>query len=81
MLGRAALAMWWDVPCEARDELEHWHAFEHVPERLSIDGFLRASRWTDASGGDGFFVMYELSAHDVFASQAYLTRLNAPTPW
>jgi hypothetical protein len=44
MLGRAALAMWWDVPCEARDELEHWHAFEHVSERLSIDGFLRASR-------------------------------------
>ena len=81
MLGRAALAMWWDVPCEARDELEHWHAFEHVPERLSIDGFLRASRWTDASGGDGFFVMYELSAHDVLASQAYLARLNAPTPW
>jgi len=57
MLGRAALAMWWDVPCEARDELEHWHAFEHVSERLSIDGFLRASRWTDASGGDGFFVI------------------------
>ena len=81
MLGRAALAMWWDVPCEARDELEHWHAFEHVPERLSIDGFLRASRWTDASGGDGFFVMYELSAHDVLTSQAYLARLNAPTPW
>jgi hypothetical protein len=81
MLGRAALAMWWDVPSEARDELEHWHAFEHVPERLSIDGFLRASRWTDASGGEGFFVMYELSAYEVLASQGYLARLNAPTAW
>lgn len=81
MLGRAALAMWWDVSPNDREELEHWHAHEHVAERLSIDGFLRASRWTDASGGEGFFVMYELRDHSVLASAPYVARLNAPTPW
>lgn len=81
MFGNAALAMWWDVSDDVREEWEHWHAHEHVPERLSIPGFLRASRWTDASGGEGFFVMYELQDHAVLASAPYVARLNAPTPW
>lgn len=81
MLGKAALAMWWDVSDEVRQEWEHWHAHEHFPERLSIPGFMRASRWTDVSGGEGFFVMYELEDHAVLASAPYVARLNAPTPW
>lgn len=81
MLGQAALAMWWNVAPEARRELEHWHAHEHVPERLAIPGFLRASRWTAADGGEGFFMLYELADHAVLASGPYVARLNAPTPW
>jgi hypothetical protein len=81
MLGKAALAMWWNVSDDVRDELAHWHAHEHVAERLSVPGFLRASRWTDAAGGEGFFVMYELQDHAVLASAPYVARLNAPTPW
>ena len=81
LLGKAVLAMWWDVSAEARPEWEHWHAHEHFPERLALAGFLRASRWTDVSGGEGFFVMYELLDHAVLASAAYLARLNAPSPW
>ena len=68
LLGKAVLAMWWDVSAEARPELEHWHAHEHVPERLAIPGFLRASRWTAIADGEGFFVMYELQDHAVLAS-------------
>ena len=81
MLGQAALAMWWDVGPDARQELEHWHAHEHVPERLGIPGFLRASRWTVSDGGEGSFMMYELQDHAVLASPAYVARLNAPSPW
>ncbi len=81
ILGKAALAMWWDVSSDVRGEWEHWHAHEHVPERLSIPGFLRASRWTDDAGGEGVFVMYELQDHAVLASAPYVARLNAPSPW
>ncbi|WP_093380647.1 hypothetical protein [Variovorax sp. OV329] len=81
LLGRAALAMWWDMAPEARADFEHWHAHEHFPERLGIPGFRRASRWTGADGGEGVFVMYELEDHAVLGSPAYLARLNAPTPW
>lgn len=81
LLGNAALAMWWDMAPEMRAEFQHWHTHEHFPERLSVPGFLRASRWEDAQGGEGFFVMYEVADFDVLTSQAYLDHLNAPTPW
>lgn len=81
LLGKAVLAMWWDVSAESRPELEHWHAHEHFPERLALPGFLRASRWTAVDGGEGFFVMYELQDHAVLSSPAYVARLNAPSPW
>ncbi|HVL56080.1 MAG TPA: hypothetical protein VM491_06225 [Burkholderiaceae bacterium] len=81
LLGTAALAMWWDIAPEVRADFEHWHTHEHFPERLAIAGFRRASRWTDACGGDGLFVLYELASHDVLSSPAYVERLNAPTPW
>jgi hypothetical protein len=80
LLGSGALAMWWDMAPNMRSEFEDWHAHEHFPERLSVPGFLRASRWA-AHEGPGFFIFYELQSHGVLASPGYLGRLNAPTPW
>jgi len=79
--GQAALAMWWDMAAEMREDFEHWHSHEHFPERLGIPGFRRATRWRDAAGGEGIFVMYELDDYAVLSSPHYLERLNAPTPW
>jgi hypothetical protein len=81
MLGQAALAMWWDMAPAMRDEFEHWHSHEHFRERLALPGFLRATRWADASGGEGFFVLYELASYDALVSPEYLARLNAPSAW
>lgn len=55
LLGRAAIAMWWDVAPTHRAEFEDWHSHEHFPERLSIPGFLRGSRWSSTTEGEGFF--------------------------
>lgn len=81
LLGAAALAMWWEMAPEVRDEFEEWHSHEHFPERLALPGFRRGSRWRSADGGDGFFVMYELDDHATLTSPGYLARLNDPTPW
>jgi hypothetical protein len=78
MLGNAAIAMWWDISPEVRAEWEDWHTREHMPERLSIPGFLRGSRWVS---GDSFFVLYELDTPATLTGAAYLARLNDPTPW
>lgn len=81
LMGKAALAMWWDVTSDIRGEFEDWHSHEHYRERLGIPGFLRANRWSQTDGGEGVFQMYELEDYEVVTSNAYLERLNAPTPW
>ena len=81
MLGRAAVAMWWDVSPEARVEWEDWHTHEHMPERLAIPGFLRGTRWIALTGEPSYFVLYEAMRAATITSGRYLERLNNPTPW
>lgn len=81
LLGKAAIAMWWDMAPDWRAEFEDWHSHEHFPERMGIPGFQRGSRWADAGGGEGFFVLYELDRYETLVSGGYLSRLNQPTPW
>lgn len=80
LLGDAAVAMWWDMAEANRIEFHEWHSKEHLPERLSIPGFRRGSRWQQENGGS-FFVLYELDTYEVLTSEGYLARLNDPTPW
>jgi hypothetical protein len=80
LLGKAAVAMWWNVAEEHLSEFHEWHSKEHLPERLGIPGFERGSRWQRENSGE-FFVIYELAAYEVLVSEAYRARLNNPTRW
>jgi hypothetical protein len=81
MLGKAAVAMWWDIASEVRAEWEDWHTREHMPERLGIPGFLRGTRWIAESGQPSYFVLYEAERLETLTTGTYLERLNHPTPW
>ena len=81
MLGRAAVAIWFDVAAAMQREVEDWHSHEHMPERLAIAGFLRGSRWIAVSGKPSYFVLYEAASLGAITGSAYLARLNKPTPW
>ena len=81
MLGKAAVAMWWDVAPEMRAEWEDWHSHEHMPERLAIPGFLRGTRWSALSGAPSYFTLYEAVKLATITHGAYLERVNNPTPW
>lgn len=81
LIGKAALAMWWDMAPAMRHEFEDWHSHEHFRERLAIPGFLRASRWSGSDGGEAVFQIYELEAHETLSSPDYLACLNSPSPW
>jgi len=81
LLGDAAITMWADFVPEIVPEFGDWHTHEHMPERLGIPGFRRGTRWSGGGAGASHFIMYELESLDVFASTAYLERLNNPTPW
>jgi hypothetical protein len=81
LLGKAALFLNFDIVADAIREHDDWHTHEHFPERLSIPGFLRGTRWVTVRGEPRYFVLYEVADLGVLTSQAYLERLNHPTPW
>jgi len=81
LLGSAAMLLSFDVVPEAVAEHDHWHTFEHLPERLSIPGFQRGTRWVALEGQPRYMVLYEVEALSTLTSAAYLERLNNPSPW
>lgn len=81
LLGPAAMLLSFDVAAEAIAEHDQWHTQEHLPERLSIPGFVRGTRWVALSGQPRYFVMYEVERLATLSSAAYLERLNHPSPW
>jgi hypothetical protein len=44
---------------ELVDEYHRWHDDVHVPEMLTIDGFIGARRWA-ADDGESFITLYEI---------------------
>jgi hypothetical protein len=81
LFGNAAMLLSFDIVPDAIVEHDDWHTHEHFPERLSIPGFLRGTRWIAQQAQPRYFVMYEVERLDVLASAPYLERLNNPTPW
>lgn len=81
LLGTAAMLLSFDVAEEAIAEHDEWHTHEHLPERLSIPGFIRGTRWVAMRGQPRYFVLYEVENLGTLASDAYLERLNHPTRW
>jgi hypothetical protein len=81
LLGSAAMLLSFDVMPDAIAEHDDWHTHEHLPERLSIPGFLRGSRWVATQGEPRYLVLYEVAELATLTSPAYLVRLNNPTAW
>ncbi len=81
LLGKGVAAIWHNVASNVQDDYNHWHCYEHVPERVGIQGFLRGRRYVAIQGAPEFFHFYETETIATLTSQAYLERLNNPTPW
>lgn len=81
LLGSAAIVLAFDVAPEISAEHDDWHTHEHLPERLSIPGFLRGSRWIATRGQPRYLVLYEVAERETLTSPAYLERLNNPSAW
>lgn len=80
--GKAFLAIWHDIADGEHGEYIEWHTREHMPERLSIPGFRTGKRLHDPQAGRYVFgTIYAGDTVEVFRSEAYLERLNNPTPW
>jgi hypothetical protein len=81
LLGQGVLAIWNGIAAEAEDEFVAWHIREHIPERVSLPGFLRGRRYVALEGAPRYFNFYETGSTADLTSDAYRARLNAPTEW
>jgi hypothetical protein len=81
LLGKAVMLLSFDIVEDVIPEHDDWHTHEHLPERLSIPGFVRGTRWVSSDGKSRYFVMYEVAQLATLHSEGYLERLNNPSPW
>lgn len=82
LVGDGFLVMWHDIAADMQGEYTEWHTREHMPERLSIPGFLVGKRLVNHDLDHyRYGTIYTGRDVEVFRSPAYLARLNDPTPW
>jgi len=75
------IVIWNDIKEEMRDEFVQWHSIEHLPERVSIPGFISGQRWYGEHASPQYLTTYVTQNTGVLISDAYIQRLNDPTPW
>ena len=74
------LAIFNDCRAGREAEFDEWFQGEHLQERLAVPGFLYGRRHQAISGSTGYFNFYLVESPAVLTSQAYLERLDNPTP-
>ena len=81
--GKGFLGLWHDIEAGAPEADYHlWHTLEHMPERVSLPGFVRARRGVDWNlAHQRYLTIYEGETLEAFRSPEYLQRLNEPTAW
>jgi hypothetical protein len=79
---KGLLLMAFDFSPGHADEFHDWYDLEHIPERLSVPGFLNAERWIDEENPNIHVATYDLQSHDVLYSQPYFQVSGTnQSPW
>lgn len=75
------MAFWANIESDYESRFLEWHNCEHMPERVSVPGFREGRRYHGIGDAPAFLMMYFTDNADVLQSDAYVARLNDPTPW
>lgn len=78
--GDGILAIWHNCAAGGETTFEHWYQSEHLTERVGVPGFRVGRRYEGLGGYRSYFTYYETDDPGVLTSQAYLDRVNDPTP-
>ncbi|KAJ7710439.1 hypothetical protein B0H17DRAFT_1190182 [Mycena rosella] len=88
LAGDGLLIIWGSISPTELDEpaFNDWWTNEHLPERLTLPGFLRCRRFVDpatsptAAPESKYLVWYEVDDTKALVSPQYMEKLNNPTP-
>jgi hypothetical protein len=80
--GAALLALWNDFDPARDAEYNCWHTFEHVPERVGIEGILSGRRYIARERAERrYFTLYELAGLGALDGPEYQDVVDRPTEW
>lgn len=78
--GNYLLCVWWTPDTKRLENLQQWYWREHVPQLMTVPGWLRIRRFLLVAGdGPGFLAMHDLATVEVFDDPAYGPAVE--TPW
>ena len=80
-MATAVLAFWTDIEPSAEADFNAWYNREHLAERVGVPGFRTGARYRSVAGRRRYFAFYETDGIATLTSEAYLARLDNPTPW
>ena len=81
LAGKGMLLTSMDIDPANDAEFNRWYDREHLEERVAIDGFLEARRYTAHQGRPKYLSLYSTKTFDVLDSPAYRTALANQTDW
>ena len=81
-IGKAQLVVFMEPAPGTEGEFNEWYNRYHVPERVSVPGFLSARRFElcEGEGAIKYLAIYELEDEGVLHSEAYLKLREESTP-
>lgn len=69
-----------EPPAELLDDFHDWYDTEHIPVRLALPGFERATRYRALEGSPEYLAIYELSDLATLDSDGYRQLKDQPSP-
>src|SRR5262245_65414731 len=79
--GRGIFLVYTDIDPIYEDEFKAWYNTEHLPELLSLPGFLDAARYVAYKGVPRYLAVYELEGAEALKSAEFQKWRANPSPW
>jgi hypothetical protein len=70
-----------DLDPKYEEEFNAWYNTEHLPDLLSLPGFLDGARYVAEKGGPKYLAVYELTSAEALKSTEFQKIRANPTPW
>ncbi len=79
--GNGIFLVYTEIDPKFEEEFNAWYNTEHLPELLSLPGFLDAARYVAYKGGPKYLAVYELANADALKSAEFQKWRANPSPW
>ena len=79
LAGKGMLLTSMDIDAADEAEFNRWYDFEHLEERVAIEGFLEARRYVARQANPKYLCLYSTRTIEVLDSPDYRARLANPT--